>query len=111
MNLESKTRLNIIVGEATHYRRTPMFEAIVYAAKKSDLAGATVLKGIMSFGEQSKIRSYRFFALSQDLPVTICIVDNSEKILEFTNIIKKMLLKSGEKALITLEKVDEVILD
>lgn len=106
-----KSKLCITIGESIHYKHTPMYEAIVYAAKKADMAGATVLRGIMSFGEESKIRSFRFFSLSQDLPITVMIVDRHEKILQFTEIIKKMLKKANRKALITIETVSEIILD
>ena len=111
MQTISKKRLCITIGESAHYRQTPLYEAIVYAAKKSDMAGATVTKGIMSFGQESKIRSYRFFALSQDLPITVMIIDTSEKILHFTEIIKKMLKKTNKKALITIDEIQEITLD
>ncbi|PLX21845.1 MAG: hypothetical protein C0599_07390 [Salinivirgaceae bacterium] len=111
MKQVKKLRLCIIVGEAAHYRHTPLYEAIVYAAKKSDMAGATVSKGIMSYGEESKIRSYRFFTLSQDLPVIIQIIDKQEKIQQFIELLEKMLNKSTLKALITTDEVNEIVLD
>jgi PII-like signaling protein len=111
MKQVKKLRLCIIVGEADHYRHTPLYEAIIYAAKKSNMAGATVLKGIMSYGEESKIRSYRFFTLSQDLPVTIYLIDTQKKVHDFILLLEKMLNKSSLKALITTDEVNEIVLD
>ncbi len=62
---ESK-RLTIYTGELEKYNHRPLYEAIVYAAKKSGLAGATVLRGIMSFGANSRIHTAKIFALSAD---------------------------------------------
>jgi PII-like signaling protein len=58
------------------------------------MAGATVVKGIMSYGEESRKGSYRFFSLLQVKPVMIVIVDNEEKIFHFAEILKKDVAKS-----------------
>ena len=49
--------LRIFIGESDRYGRKPLYEAIVLKAKELDLAGATVLRGIMGFGATSRLHT------------------------------------------------------
>jgi len=107
MNIEPQAKLLIIyTGELDKYKYMPLYEAIVYAAKKSKLAGATVTKGIMAYGANSKIRTSKVFALSNDLPIRIELVDNENKINNFIKVVKKMFDKSNSAGLIITEDVN-----
>jgi len=44
------------------------------------LAGATVLRGPMGFGHQSRLHTTKILRLSEDLPLIIEIVDTEEKL-------------------------------
>ena len=70
------------------------------------MGGATVLKGIMSFGASSHIHVARLIELSEDLPIVIEIVDSDEKIGIFLPIVNDLFEKCGRGGLITVEKVD-----
>lgn len=83
----------------------PLYERIVYEAKKQSLAGATVLKGVMSFGATSLIHKSKLLALSEDLPVVIEIVDEEAKINVFLDILEELFEKSGCGGLVTMEKM------
>ena len=110
MDLKGKSKLlAIYTGEMEKYNYRPLYEAIVYAAKKAGLAGATVTRGIMSYGANSKVHTAKIFALSADLPVKIEIVDTAEKLEKFTEVIKKMFVKSNSAGLITLKDVNVVM--
>jgi len=101
MSLNKKAKILIIyTGELDKYKFRPLYEAIVYAAKKSNLAGATVTKGLMAYGANSKIRTSKIFALSNDLPIRIELVDNEDKIIRFITVVKKMFDKSNSAGLI-----------
>lgn len=102
----SYKKLTIITGESGLYKHTPLHEAIIYAAKKIGMAGATAYKGIMAYGTNSKIRNIRFFELSQDLPIITEIVDKEDHIAQFIVIIKKMMQKCNEKGLITVQEIE-----
>ena len=91
MTGETKILCNYI-GDLEKYNHRPLYEAIVFAAKRSNLAGATVLRGIMLFGGNSQIHSSKLFELSTDLPIKIEIIDNNEKIEQFVEIVKKCLI-------------------
>ena len=110
MDLRDNSKLlAIYTGEMEKYNHRPLYEAIVYAAKKAGLAGATVLRGIMSFGANSKINTAKIFALSTDLPVKIEIIDTEEKIEKFSELLKKMFAKSNSAGLITIEDINVVL--
>ena len=65
------------------------------------LAGATVLRGPMGFGHQSRLHTTKILRLSEDLPLIIEIVDTEEKTKGFLPVLDTM-MTSG---LVTLEKV------
>lgn len=94
--------LRIFVGESDRHGAQPLYTAIVEAARKSGLSGATVFKGIEGFGGHSVVHAARVFDLSTDLPILIEIVDTEERIREFIPQIDS-LVKEG---LVTLETVE-----
>jgi PII-like signaling protein len=70
-------------------------------AREMHLAGATVLRGPMGFGQSSLLHTAKILRLSADLPLIIEIVDGEEKIRELLPVLEGM-IGSG---LVTLEKV------
>ena len=107
MELQGQSKLlRIFVGEIDKIGHQLLYEAILLAAKKKGLAGGTVLKGIMSFGASSRMHVARLIELSEDLPVVIEIVDQSEKIDAFLPAVNELFEKCGRGGLITIEKVD-----
>ena len=72
--------LRIFIGESDRWKHQPLYEAIVLRARERHLAGATVLRGPMSFGAASRIHTAKILRLSMDLPLVIEIVDSDEKI-------------------------------
>ena len=72
--------LVVLIGETDHFHGKPTYSAIVELARKEGLAGATVTRGIMGFGGNSRIHSASILRLSEDLPLTIHIVDVAERI-------------------------------
>jgi PII-like signaling protein len=93
--------LRIFIGEDDRYDHQPLYEAIVMKAREMHLAGATVLRGPMSFGHSSRLHTTKILRLSEDLPFVIEIVDSEDKINSFLPALDAM-MGSG---LVTLEKV------
>lgn len=58
----------------------PLFEVVVQKARELNLAGATVFRGILGFGEHHKIHTAKLLTLSEDLPVVVEIVDSEENV-------------------------------
>ncbi|WP_455242410.1 DUF190 domain-containing protein [Petrachloros mirabilis] len=95
--------LRIFVGEGDRYGKQPLYEWIVTQAKAQELAGATVLRGLMGFGANSRIiHTFKIERLSEDLPTIIEIVDSPDKIETFLSFIEQH-IRSG--LLATTEKI------
>ena len=67
--------LRIFIGESDHWHGKPLYEAIVMKARELHLAGATVVRGPMGFGANSRLHTTKILRLSEDLPMIIEIVD------------------------------------
>jgi uncharacterized protein len=93
--------LRIFVGESDKAGPRPLYEA---QAKKQSLSGATVTRGIMDFGTNSKVHTSKLFEISSDLPLVIEIVDTDEKIREFTKKVVQFFEQTKSGGLITIER-------
>jgi PII-like signaling protein len=81
MKIEGKAKaLAIYVGESDHWHGKPLYAAIVERARELGLAGATVTRGIMGFGANSRIHTTAILRLSEDLPVVVQIVDEPTRL-------------------------------
>jgi len=98
---EDAVLLRIFVGEDDRHGHTPVYQAIVLKAREMHMAGATVLRGPMGFGQSSRLHTTKILRLSGDLPVIIEIVDAKDKIDGFLEVLEE-LMPGG---LVTLEKV------
>lgn len=96
--------LRIFLGESDKYQNKPLYETIVFEAKKQSLSGATVIHGIMGFGPNSKIHTATLFDISTDLPVIVEIVDSFDKINSFLETVERLFEESKAGGLITIEK-------
>src|SRR5690349_3973396 len=109
MQLERDSKLlRIFIGELDKSGNTPLYEALVLAAKKNGIAGATVLRGILSYGASSRIHSAKLLDLSFDLPIVVEIVDHQDQVEKFLEVANKLIEDSGCGALITVEKAEVV---
>jgi len=96
--------LRIFIGESDTYQGKPLYRYIVEYLKKEGISGATVLRGIMGFGQTSRISSTSILRLSTDLPIIIEVAD-TEKNIDRVKSELAMIIKEG---LITEEKLSIV---
>lgn len=101
--------LRIFISNTDKFRHTSLSETIVFAAKRYGLAGATVLKGVMGYGSSSRIHSARFWEITEKLPLVIEIVDEAEKIDQFTEKILPWFEKLPYGCMITVEKANIIL--
>ncbi|MGH2271314.1 DUF190 domain-containing protein [Anaerohalosphaeraceae bacterium U12dextr] len=102
MQLPSESQLlRIFIGEADKYEGKPLYEAIVRLARQKGLAGATVVRGIMGFGADSRMHTAKILRLSEDLPIVIEIVDKPERIQTILPELDAMI----QEGMVTLENV------
>jgi PII-like signaling protein len=105
MNLPTESRLlRVFIGELDKVGHQPLYEAILFEARKRGLAGCTVLRGIMSFGASTTVHSAKLIEISQDLPIVVEIVDEDEKITAFVAVADELMQKAACGGLITIEK-------
>lgn len=84
------TLLRAFIGNDDTYEDAPLSEAIVREARRSGLAGATVLRGLLGYGKSSAI--HRFDGMfSRDLPIAVEIIDSQEKINSFLPVLERMM--------------------
>jgi PII-like signaling protein len=81
--------IRIHFGEDDRWHGKPLYEAIVEEARRQDLAGATVYRGIEGYGASSRIHR-KHLLTSSDLPVMVCIIDEARKIEEFLPVLERM---------------------
>lgn len=96
--------LRVYIGESDRWHGAPLYEAIVLKARELGLAGATVLRGPMGFGANSRVHTAKILRLSEDLPLVIEIVDSKEKLDELLPYIDEMV----QEGLVTLERVQVI---
>jgi hypothetical protein len=95
----------IFLGEADRAPGgLPLYEAIVLKAREMHLAGATVLRGPMGFGRNSRLHTAKILRLSADLPIVVEVVDAEEKVRALLEALEP-LMGSG---LVTLERVQVI---
>jgi uncharacterized protein len=97
-------RLRVHIGESDHHGGQSLYTAIVEAARKAGLAGATVLKGIEGYGAHSVVHAAHIVDLSADLPIIVELIDSPDAIRGFLPVLTKMV----NDGLITLEDVQIV---
>ncbi|HSO73753.1 MAG TPA: DUF190 domain-containing protein [Blastocatellia bacterium] len=98
---EESQLLRIFIGESDKWKGLPLYEAIILKAREMGIAGATMLRGLMGYGANSRIHTAKILRLSEDLPIVVEIVDGTEKISALLPMIREMV---GD-GLITIENV------
>ena len=100
---EEASLMRIFIGESDKYAGKPLYEWLVLQARDQGLAGATVLRGIMGFGANTRvIQTFKIERLSEDLPIIVEIVDTKENLEKFLDLIDPH-IKAG---MVTLEKAE-----
>jgi hypothetical protein len=97
--------MRIFIGESNMYEHRALYEEIVLRARALNLAGATVIRGIMGYGAKSRIHTAKVLRLSLDLPIIIELVDTEENL----NKLMPFLDETIDEGLITLEKVKVIM--
>jgi len=98
-------RLRIYIGESDRWNHRPMFQAIVEKAKELDMAGATVFRGLMGYGANSRIHTASIVDLSSDLPILVEVIDSEAYINKLLPFLDEMLDEGG---MITIDDIEVV---
>lgn len=102
--------LRIFISSTDHIKQDLLCASIVFAAKKEGITGATVLKGILGYGASSVIHSYKFWEITDKLPVVIELIDEEEKIRLFYETIRPQLESMRYGCLVTIQNIEVLLL-
>lgn len=72
--------LRIFVGEDDEHDGQPRYQATVQLLRREGMAGATVFRGMMGFGESGALRHAHVLRLSEGLPILIECVDRAARV-------------------------------
>jgi len=86
-----------------------LYEHIVHRAKEEGISGITVNRGIMGYGLSSAIVTSRFWELTDKLPLTIEIIDETKKLEKFYGSLQKELLKMPKGCLVAMFPVNVLL--
>jgi len=100
-----RTLMRIYIGESDKWHGKPLYEALVEYFRKEGLSGATVLRGVGGYGSTSRYHTDKILRLSQDLPLVVEVVEDSECVERVLRTLDEMI--GG--GLITLEKVRVIL--
>ena len=98
---EIAARLRISIGERDHHGSRSLHIALLEAARRMGLSGATVFRGIEGFGAHSVVHAAHIIDLSSDLPILVEIIDAPERIASFLDTARTMI----DDGLVTVEPV------
>jgi uncharacterized protein len=99
-------RLTVYLSENRTWRHRPLFTEIVHRAHAAGLSGASVFRGVEGFGASSTIHTSRLLSLSEDLPVTVVVVDSAERVRAF---LPRLEALAEGIALATVDEVEVVL--
>ncbi len=97
-------RLRIYIGESDRCQGKPLFQAIVETAKRFDIAGATVFRGLMGYGAHSRIHTAKIIDLSSDLPILVEIIDSEEYIQKLLPYLDEVV----QEGLVTIDDIEVI---
>ncbi len=73
-------QLTIYVNETDMSGDLPLHELIVRRLLHMEVAGATVLRGVMGYGSHGRVHRRRLLGVSDDRPIVIIAVDEADRI-------------------------------
>ncbi len=84
--------MRIFLGEDDQWEGQPLYDAIVKRLRMLDIAGATVYRGILGYGEKGRTHKEHLLPLHDDLPIMISVIDSEVKIGTAIGAVSEMLV-------------------
>ena len=98
--------LRIMASSTDKIKSRPWYEHVVVEARKNNMAGATVFKGIIGYGGSSEIHTAKFLELTEKIPVSVEVIDKKKKIIQFYQMIENDLINMGKGCIVIQQKVE-----
>lgn len=94
MNITGRCKvIRVYMDEDLKWEGKLLYGAMVEKLLHEGIAGATVFRGVMGYGSESRIHSVRFVEVMDKLPVMVEVVDVPERATKALRIIEGMLPK------------------
>jgi PII-like signaling protein len=97
-------QLTIYMNEADRIGDLPLHELVVRRLLHLEVAGATVMRGVMGYGRHGKVHRKRLLGVSDDRPMVITAVDTEARIRPVLPELKGLI----REGLITIQEVEVV---
>ena len=98
--LRSAMKLTIYVGDGERSSHHPLYREVVQALHKAGIQGATLIRGVMSYGIQRRVHTVNNEIQMENLPIIIEAVDERARIEIAASVIAEML---GEHGLVEMQ--------
>lgn len=95
--------LRVFLTDRDKYDGRPLYSEIVLKCRELGLKGATVLRGLIGYGNSGVLHSAGILSMSDSLPLVLEVCDESDKIDSALPVFRKMMDESGCGGLITME--------
>ena len=99
-----RERLTLFLCERDTYKHHSLAGEVVQRAKDAGMAGATMFRWIEGYGRSGRIHTARLLTMSEDLPLTVVIIDSGGAIDWFVEQLDELIWA----ALATVENVQVV---
>lgn len=78
--LQAATKLTIFIGGDERHAHHPLFQEVLRVLLDEGIAGATLTRGVMSFGVHRSIHSMMNEITMDNLPIIVEVVDEPAKV-------------------------------
>jgi len=102
-------RLRVYISSTDKVAHTLISENLVQQAHHEGLAGVTVIKGIIGYGASSVIHSYKYWEVSDKVPVVVEIIDEETRVRKFYETIQPLLEMMRYGCLVTIDPVEVLL--
>ncbi len=106
--LKPAMKLTICVGEDERHAHHPLYREVLLTLHNTEIAGATVTKGVMSYGVQRRLHTNKNEIQMENLPIIIEAVDERAKVERAAALVAELL---GEHGLVEIQPTLVVCLE
>ncbi|MGE4569421.1 MAG: DUF190 domain-containing protein [Bacteroidales bacterium] len=101
-SLQKITLVRIRIDSTEKFKRKPLYEVLLYAAKRVGVQDAIVLKGIMGVVSGKELYSHKSWEIAEKMPLLIEFTDTPENINAFLGLIQPYFEKVNFSGQITV---------
>lgn len=111
MEFRNAELLRIYVGEKVRLGHRPLYEEIVREARLHGMAGATAMKGVLSFGHDLHLHTAKVMEFAVDLPMVIELVDGADRVDSFLEVVENMVRDARSRVMVTRTPLRTAIIE